>query len=189
MEDLKPRAVDPRHQPRVKCRAIGGLKFQGAYLKFQGTYLEFRGNYLKFQDTYLKFQGTLAIISAERLQSRAPKFHESGHNFSHQAEILAAFLAPRNPGPTHARGAPEGVAALQVGGSRAASARGVARLRLASPCSRGRNGVCERGECAPRGLAVRLCRCPAGHLATLSADSWGGGSSPQPRRHLTLGLS
>ena len=58
LEDLKPRAVDPRHRPRVKCRAIGGLKFQGACLKFQGTYLEFRGNYLKFQDTYLKFQGT-----------------------------------------------------------------------------------------------------------------------------------
>ena len=59
MEDLKPRAaVDPRHRPRVQCRAIGGLKFQGAYLKFQGTYLEFRDTYLKFQDTYLKFQGT-----------------------------------------------------------------------------------------------------------------------------------
>ena len=46
----------------------------------------------------------------------------------------------------------------------------------------GSETACAIEECALRGQVVRLCRCPAGHLASWPASSWGGGSSPPLRR-------
>ena len=85
-----------------------------------------------------------------------------------------------SPENLHTRGERvSGVGGATPGGGEATPPRltqGVARLRLAPPCSRGRDGVRDRGV-RPQVSGSQALQVPTGHLESLSADSWGGGSS------------
>ena len=88
---------------------------------------------------------------------------------------LPKRLSPQEPG-THGKASTLGAGWLSRSGEAAPPRSGVWCGSCPPHPATGGHTACAIGECALRGLVVRLCGCPAGHLAPWPSDPWGGGS-------------
>ena len=112
------------------------------------------------------------IVNLSTLARKLANWVRPGHDLVGPETAPQSTESPGTPDTRKSEHSGCGVA-LQVRGGRAASAQGVAQLWLASPCTVEVETMCATEECALGGQVVKLCRCPAGHLAFLATRPLG----------------